>query len=245
MYGGDNFRQSQFNLAVQGERQAGSSFKPFVLATALREGIAPSTTFASQPVSIFIGDRYWNVHNYEGGLPRLGRPRHGDDPVGQQHLRPADEARRAQAASRRRRGRLGITRRLNPYFAIGLGADPVSPLEMARAYSTFANQGYRVDGRVFGNRPRAIVRVGTAGAKVVENNAPMLRSVLPRNEDALLTSILEGVVREGPAGGRRFRTASPPARRARRRTTATRGSSATHRSSRPQCGSATRTSSCR
>src|SRR5207248_2025035 len=63
MYGGDNFRQSQFNLAVQGERQAGSSFKPFVLATALRQGVSPSTTFASHPVSIFIGDRYWLVHN--------------------------------------------------------------------------------------------------------------------------------------------------------------------------------------
>ena len=65
MYGGDNFRQSQFNLAVQGERQPGSSFKPFVLATALEQGISPSTTFASKPVSIFIGDKYWPVPNYE------------------------------------------------------------------------------------------------------------------------------------------------------------------------------------
>ncbi|MFL6039096.1 MAG: transglycosylase domain-containing protein, partial [Gaiellaceae bacterium] len=59
MYGGDNFRQSQFNLAVQGERQPGSSFKPFVLATALKEGISPATTFPSKPVNIFIGDKYW------------------------------------------------------------------------------------------------------------------------------------------------------------------------------------------
>src|SRR5205807_8014531 len=56
MYGGDNFRASQFNLAVQGERHAGSSCKPFVLATALRQGISPSTTFASNPVSVVIGD---------------------------------------------------------------------------------------------------------------------------------------------------------------------------------------------
>src|SRR5207302_6291489 len=66
MYGGDNFRQSQFNLAVQGERQPGSSFKPFVLATALKQGISPATTFPSKPVNIFIGDKYWPVHNYEG-----------------------------------------------------------------------------------------------------------------------------------------------------------------------------------
>src|SRR5207248_10740376 len=66
MYGGNNFHESQFNLAVQGERQAGSAFKPFVLATALRQGISPSTVLPSKPVSIYIGGRYWLVHNYEG-----------------------------------------------------------------------------------------------------------------------------------------------------------------------------------
>ena len=66
MYGGRNFHASQFNLAVQGERQPGSSFKPFVLATALKEGISPRSTFESKPVSIFLGNKYWYVHNYEG-----------------------------------------------------------------------------------------------------------------------------------------------------------------------------------
>jgi membrane peptidoglycan carboxypeptidase len=196
MYGGDNFRQSQFNLAVQGERQAGSSFKPFVLATALREGIAPSTTFASHPVSIFMGDRYWNVHNYEGdylGAANLVTATiQSDNSIYAQLTKlvgPKQVAATARAA--------GITRHLNPYFAIGLGADPVSPLEMARGYATFANQGYRVDGKVFGNRPRAIARVRSGGGKVVEDNSPVLRPVLSRNDDALLTSILEGVIREG------------------------------------------------
>ena len=50
MFGGANFRGSQFNLAVQGERQPGSAFKPFVLATALEEGISPASTFVSKPV---------------------------------------------------------------------------------------------------------------------------------------------------------------------------------------------------
>src|SRR5213079_400723 len=66
MYGGRNFHASQFNLAVQGERQPGSSFKPFVLATALKEGISPASTFVSKPVSILLGNKYWNVNNYEG-----------------------------------------------------------------------------------------------------------------------------------------------------------------------------------
>src|SRR5205814_8659024 len=65
MVGGANYRHSQFNLAVQGERQPGSSFKPFVLATALKEGVSPQTVFESKPQSIFLGDRYWTVHNFD------------------------------------------------------------------------------------------------------------------------------------------------------------------------------------
>ena len=71
MVGGSNFRESQFNLATQAERQPGSSFKPIVLATALRQGISPITTFDSKPVDIDAGDRIWHVTNYEGDY--LGR----------------------------------------------------------------------------------------------------------------------------------------------------------------------------
>jgi membrane peptidoglycan carboxypeptidase len=143
-----------------------------------------------------MGDRYWNVHNYEnayiGSADLVTATIQSDNSIYAQLTRlvgPRRVAAMARAA--------GITRRLNPYFAIGLGADPVSPLEMARAYSTFANQGYRVDGRVFGNRPRAIVRIRNPAGKVVEDNRPVRRAVLDRNAAALLTYILEGVIRSG------------------------------------------------
>ena len=196
MYGGDNFRQSQFNLAVQGERQPGSSFKPFVLATALKQGISPATTFPSRPVSIFIGDKYWPVHNYENDYIGSGDLTTAtivsDNSIFAQLTRlvgPANVARTAR--------QLGITRHLNPYFAIGLGADAVSPLEMARAFSTFANDGRRVDGKAFGNRPRAIARVRIASGAMLDDNRPINRPVLTQEENGLLTSILEGVIRSG------------------------------------------------
>jgi penicillin-binding protein 1A len=196
MYGGDNFRQSQFNLAVQGERQPGSSFKPFVLATALKQGISPATTFASKPVNIFIGDKYWPVHNYENDYIGSGDLTTAtivsDNSIFAQLTRlvgPANVARTAR--------QLGITRHLNPYFAIGLGADAVSPLEMARAFSTFANQGRRIDGTAFGNRPRAIARVRNATGGMIDDNRPRNRVALTREQNALLTSILEGVIRSG------------------------------------------------
>ena len=49
--------------------------------------------------------------------------------------------------------KLGITRPAEPYFAIGLGADPVSPLEMARAFAAFANGGKRIDGKIIRKPP--------------------------------------------------------------------------------------------
>ena len=195
MYGGDNFRQSQFNLAVQGERQPGSSFKPFVLATALKQG-SHRDDFLSKPVNIFIGDKYWPVTNYENSYlgPRISRTATviSDNSIYAQLTRlvgPANVARTAR--------QLGITRQLNPYFAIGLGADPVSPLEMARAFSTFANEGRRVDGAAFGTVLERSRACATHRGSMVADNRPINSAVLRRDDSALLTSILEDVVRAG------------------------------------------------
>ena len=196
MYGGDNFRQSQFNLAVQGERQPGSSFKPFVLATALKQGVSPTTIFPSRPVSIFIGDKYWPVHNYENsylGSANLTTATVVSDNTVYAQLTQLVGPKNVAATARQ----LGITRQLNPYFAIGLGADPVSPLEMARAFSTFANDGRRIDGSIFGDHPRAIARISNPEGKVVDDNRPINRRILTPDENALLTSILEGVIQSG------------------------------------------------
>ena len=146
MVGGANYRHSQFNLAVQGERQPGSSFKPFVLATALREGVSPQTVFDSKPQSIFLGDRYWSVHNFDneylGPTTVENGTIHSDNAVYAQLTQlvgPKNVAATAHA--------LGVRSHLNGYFSIGLGAEAVNPLEMARAYATFANDGTRVDGK--------------------------------------------------------------------------------------------------
>jgi penicillin-binding protein 1A len=190
MVGGNNYLESQFNLAVQGERQPGSSFKPFVLATALAQGISPSTTLVSKPVTISLGDRDWYVRNYEGSnlgdIDLQTATTYSDNTVYAQLTELVGPAQVAATAHR-----LGITRHLNPYFAIGLGADPVSPLEMARAYAAFANGGFRIDGSIFHNHPRAIVSVnGTANRPV---GVPALRS----NNAAIVNSLLERVISEG------------------------------------------------
>ena len=206
MVGGRNFHKSQFNLAVQGERQAGSAFKPFVLATALSQGISPQTTFTSKPTVINLGDKLWAVHNYEnsylGTINLNDATTYSDNAVYAQLTAQVGPKNIAQMARR-----LGITSHLNDYFAIGLGVDAVNPLEMARAFATFANGGQRVDGSLLGNRPRAVLKV--VDGKRVDRNEPVDKPILDPGQNAILTSMLENVVQSGT--GKRAALADRPA----------------------------------
>ncbi len=196
MVGGNNYRKSQFNLAVQGERQPGSSFKPFVLATALRGGISPDSQFESGPVQIPLGDKTWYVHNYEnsdlGRISLATATEFSDNTVYAQLTQLVGPRAIVRTAKR-----LGITSPLKSYFAIGLGAEAVNPLEMARAFSAFAYRGRRIDGSAFGNRPRAVSIVRNETGRIVDNNLPVGRPVLTENTAALVTSLLQNVVTGG------------------------------------------------
>jgi penicillin-binding protein 1A len=190
MYGGRNFAESQFNLAVQGERQPGSAFKPFALAAALDQGISPTTSFVSAPVTISLGDRLWHVENYEGS--NLGTidletaTTYSDNTVYAQ----LTELVRPQAVAAMAR-RLGIQSPIKGYFSVTLGGEAVNPLEMARAYAAFANGGRRVDGALMGNVPRAVLSIGE------KKNIPYTRDALGANEAAIVNRLLQGVVESG------------------------------------------------
>ena len=196
MFGGRNFRESQFNLAAQAKRQPGSAFKPIVLATAMNEGISPVTELESKPVSIDAGDRIWKVTNYDHtylGRVSLSRAIVSSDNTVYAQLTdlvgPKAIVKTAHS--------LGIRSRLAPYFSIGLGSGAVSPLEMARAYATLANEGRRVDGSEFGNRPRVVETVERVRSSRVDENAPIPTQVMEEGHAELLTDILEDVVQSG------------------------------------------------
>jgi penicillin-binding protein 1A len=196
MFGGRNFRRSQFNLAAQARRQPGSAFKPIVLATAMNEGISPVTELESKPVSIDAGDRIWKVTNYDHTyLGRVSLSRaivSSDNSVYAQLTDIVGPKAIVKTAHS-----LGIRSHLSPYFSIGLGSGAVSALDMARAYATIANDGRRVDGAVFENRPRVVETVERFRSSKVDTNSPVTRQVLDEGHAELLTDILEDVVRVG------------------------------------------------
>jgi penicillin-binding protein 1A len=218
MVGGRNYRASQFNLAVQGERQPGSSFKPFVLATALRDGISPQTTFVSAPTTILAGGKLWTVHNFEhaymGPVTLSTATTESDNTVYAQLTRLVGPKAIAKTAHD-----LGITSKLRAYYAIGLGAEAVNPLEMARAYSAFANGGFRIDGAAIGQDrrkdpyglPRAIKLIEDSKGKVVADNKPDPTRKLDPNTAAMMDQLLSNVVREGTGQKARLSDGRPQA----------------------------------
>jgi penicillin-binding protein 1A len=208
MFGGRNFRESQFNLAVQGRRQPGSAFKPFVLATALEQGISPATYFESKPLSISLGDKLWLVENYEGSdlgpIDLATATIHSDNTVFAELTRLVRPAKVAATARR-----LGIASPLQNYFSIGLGAQAVNPLELARAYSAFANGGYRIDTRSLGNRPRVIQEIRDENDEVVDRNVQASHQVLSTRSARTVNQLLQKVITQGT--GRRAALAGWPA----------------------------------
>jgi penicillin-binding protein 1A len=196
MFGGRNFRESQFNLAAQAERQPGSAFKPIVLATAMREGISPQTELTSKPVSIDAGDRVWRVTNYDKtylGRVNLARAMVSSDNAVYAQLTDIVGPKAIVETAHH----LGIGSPLDAYFSIGLGSLAVNPLDMARAYATIANRGRRIDGSLMGDRPRVVEGVERIRSGRVDENEPEPKRVVEEAEAESITKILEDVVQFG------------------------------------------------
>ena len=194
-------------------------------------------------MTINIGGKIWPVNNYEGealGPINLSQAiAYSDNSVFSQLTAIVGPGNVAATAHQ-----LGITSKLNGYFAIGLGAEPATPLEMARAYASFADGGKRIDGSIFGNQPRAIETVDV-GDNAARQRARSRTTSSPPTRRRRSTSCCRASSSTAPAARRRCRAGRSPARPGRPRTTATPGSSATRRRSSSPSGSATPTSSCR
>lgn len=199
LVGGFDFDKNKFNHAAQAWRQPGSSFKPFIYSAALEKGFTPATVVNDAPLFFdagVTGGQPWEPKNYDGKY---------DGPMslrtGLAKSKNMISIRILQAVGPKTAqewvSRFGFDPEKHPaYLTMALGAGSVTPLQMATAYSVFANGGYRVN-------PWLIAKVTDhKGRLISETTAPPV-SEQPRAIDArnafVMGSLLQEVTRSGTA----------------------------------------------
>jgi len=193
MVSSSRYASSQFNLAAQGHRQPGSTFKAFVLTTAIKQGIDPySTYYTSKPLDLDLAHwGHWEVHTadqgYQGTVNLKQATVSSDNTVFAQLDLDVGPAAVAQTARS-----MGITSPLDGIPAEGIGGlrIGVSPLEMADAYATLAASGVHHD-------PVAIERVVFPGGREERPERPRSRRVLSPAVAWEVTRLLRDNITEG------------------------------------------------
>ncbi|MCK4671708.1 MAG: PBP1A family penicillin-binding protein, partial [Candidatus Aegiribacteria sp.] len=203
MVGGRDFRDSEFNRAVQARRQPGSAFKPFVYAEAIEQGWSPGSIILDQPVVVELSPGSWRPRNYDHtfhGMVTLRTALARSFNVSAVRLGMAVGVEAVAARARA----MGIVSRIPVVSSLPLGSCMVNPLEMAQAYIPFATGGIARDAV-------AILRVEDRYGNVLEDNeTPSAgRRVLSETGAYLITSILQSVLREGTGTGSRWYWGGP------------------------------------
>ena len=192
MVGGVDYEKSQFNRAIQARRQPGSSFKPFIYYAAFASGkYGPDSVVYDSPVGYRDGDGYYYPQNYGGGFSGAVSIRRALEvslnipavKLGQEvGLNKVIEICRV----------LGIRSPMEPVVSLPLGAVDLTPLEMAGAFATFANNGWHSD-------TTFIVQVTDSSGNVLLDNTPKPKLVLNSWAAASVNSALQGVINNGTA----------------------------------------------
>ncbi len=192
MVGGRDFASQQFNVAVQGRRQPGSAFKPFVLATALEEGVLPEAGFECGPVTLKVsGGADWKVTGAGGGRTGAMRLREATEKsVNSVYAALVLEVGADETVATARD--MGVRSPIKPVPAIALGGheEGVTPLEMASAYGTLASGGRRAE-------PFSVIEVKNVSGEVLESGTPKVSQAIDPAVAFLTTDILTGVITRG------------------------------------------------
>ncbi len=193
MVGGYSFEDSKFNRAVQAERQVGSSFKVYVYAAALEAGYTPFDTVLDAPYTAMSGGQPYSPHNYDEkyeGVITLRRALAGSRNV--PAIKLAEKVGMNNVIDMARR--FGITDPLPPYLPIVLGAADLNLLEHLSAFSTFPDDGVRID-------PHMIRRVTTYDGTLLEQAHPKVHDVVAPDVARSMVAMLEDVVNFGTGVG--------------------------------------------
>ena len=200
LVGGFDFNRNKFIHVTQGQRQPGSSFKPFIYSAALERGYGPGHVVADEPLYFpagVTGSQAWEPKNYDG---KYSGPMTLRDALARSKnmvsIRVLEDI--TPGFAQDYIGRFGFDSAKNPpYLTMALGAGSVTPWELAGGYAVFANGGFRID-------PYVIKEIYDGNGKLIARTDPPVagesapRVLDPRNA-WLMDSMLQDVVTRGTA----------------------------------------------
>ena len=189
MVGGRDFALSQFNRATQAERQAGSSFKPYVYTTAFEAGAKPTDIIVDGPTTFPTPGGPYTPHNYEKNY------------MGAMTLTSAfAESRNIPALKLAYKygirnviqtaHRFGVTSEMPAFLPVAIGAADITLYEQVGAYSVFPNDGIRIE-------PHYIRRVTQANGLPLNEKAPAIDEVISVDTAREMMQLFEAVARSG------------------------------------------------
>jgi penicillin-binding protein 1A len=193
MVGGSDFADSQYNRAVQAERQPGSAFKPIIYGVALQRAVTPADIIVDEPLKLpgSMAGKYWEPKNFSG--EHYGRTTVWTGLVQSRNIVSIKLLKTVGVDSvRSLAGRMGITSELADNLSLALGTSGVSLLEMTTAYNVFAGEGiYR--------SPLFLTALVDRDGNVMEEleKKQEVRRALSPKEAYLVTDLLKGVIEHG------------------------------------------------
>ena len=199
LVGGFDFNKNKFNHVTQAWRQPGSSFKPFIYSASLEKGFTPSTVVNDAPLFFdagVTGGQPWEPKNYdgkfEGPMPLHTALAKSKNMVSIRVLQAVGTQNAQDWISR-----FGFDAEKHPpYLTMALGAGAVTPMQMATAFSVFANGGYRIN-------PWLITKITDQRGKAIVESQPPLPNESVRAIDArnafIMSRLLQEITRVGTA----------------------------------------------
>ena len=191
MSGGNDYSKSPFNRATAAHRQSGSAFKPILYALAIEQGFNQASLILDAPVS-FPGatkNKPWQPENFskrfQGEITLRKALTHSKNIPA---VRLIDQLGISSVIDFAKK--LGIDSRLSPYLSLALGTSETNLTELTAAYAVFANQGIYTP-------PYCIINVLDAGNQSIWKPKNEKRIAMSRENAAIMTNILEGVILEG------------------------------------------------
>lgn len=192
--GGINWQHFQYDHIKQGKRQVGSTFKPFVYATAIMKlGMTPCSTVSNATYK----KGTWMVEGSGGSLTLRDALAQSKNPVAVRLIEMVTPKSVIQTARD-----LGVTEEMPNEYAIALGSSDITIFEMLGAYSTFANYGNYI-------KPEMIWRIEDANGRVIKEVKPLMKEVMNELYAYTMIDLMKGVAAFGTASGELGRRGVP------------------------------------